>query len=293
MAQIRRLTCAEVLRFGLEVVGFDEARQRRTRAATNIERFRAAYGVGPGACSAVYRDLQTIATPDARINKPSGLYFLVALNWLATYKKEAEMAGFFRCDDKTLRNHIKEYVNAIAALKGQKIVWDDGGDELFLLSVDGVHFRINEPRTEPSAKWCSYKHKSAGLTYELGISIYKNRLVWINGPFKAATHDRNIFITKGLADKIPAGKKAVADRGYTGEKCKQKLAIRNRRDGDAVKEFKKRARARHENFNARIKRFKILEDRFRHGVKRHKAVMEAVCVLVQYDMENGHPLFDV
>jgi hypothetical protein len=199
MVQIRLLTCAQILQFGLERVGFDVARQRRTRAATNIQRFRAAYGVGPGACSAVYRDLQTTSNPDARINRPSSFLFLVALNWLSTYKKEAEMAGLFRCDDKTLREHIKKYVNAIAALKEEMIVWDDGDDEIFLLSVDGVHFRVNEPRTEPSSKWCSHKHNSAGLAYELGVSIYKNRLVWIKGPFKAAAHDRTIFLTEGLA----------------------------------------------------------------------------------------------
>ncbi len=215
------------------------------------------------------------------------------MNWLSSYKKESEMAGFFHSDDKTLRKHIKKYVDAIAALKEEKIIWDDGDDEIFLLSVDGVHFRINEPRTEPSSKWCSHKHKSAGLNYELGISIYKSRLVWINGPFKAAVHDRTIFRTEGLADKMPVGTKAIADRGYTGEECKEKLSIRNRRDSDALRQFKKRVRARHENFNARIKVFKILEERFRHGVKRHQAIVEAVCVLVQYDMENGHPLFDV
>jgi len=286
------LTPSQLLRYGLETVGFDVARQRRTRAATNIERFRAAYGVGPGACSAVYRDLQTTAIPAARIDKPNSFYFLVALNWLATYKKEAEMAGFFHCDDKTLRNHIKKYVDAIAALKEEKVIWDDGGDEMFLLSVDGVHFRINEPRTEPSSKWCSHKHKSAGLSYELGISIYKNKLVWINGPFKAATHDKTIF-KKDLSKKIPAGKRAIADRGYSGKACEHQLSIRNARDSQGLKEFKKRVRARHENFNARIKNFFILEDRFRHGVKRHKTVMEAVCVLVQYDMENGYPLFHV
>jgi hypothetical protein len=94
MVQIHSLTCAQALQFGLELVGFDVARQRRTRAATNIERFRAAYGVGPGACSAVYRDVQRTSIPDARIDRPSSFYFLVSLNWLSTYKKEAEMAGF-------------------------------------------------------------------------------------------------------------------------------------------------------------------------------------------------------
>jgi hypothetical protein len=33
----------------------------------------------------------------------------------------------------------------MAALKGKKIVWSDGGDEVFLLSVDRIHFCINEP----------------------------------------------------------------------------------------------------------------------------------------------------
>jgi hypothetical protein len=31
----------------------------------------------------------------------------------------------------------------------------------------------DEPRTEPSSKWCSHKHKSAGLAYELGIRVLK------------------------------------------------------------------------------------------------------------------------
>jgi hypothetical protein len=108
MVQIHLLTCAQVLQFGLDLVGFDGARQRRTRAAANIKRFRAAYGVGPGACSAVYRDLQITSVPDARINRPNIFFCLLSLNWLSTYKKEAEMAGFFHSDDKTLRKHIAE-----------------------------------------------------------------------------------------------------------------------------------------------------------------------------------------
>jgi hypothetical protein len=107
MVQINLVNCAQILQFGLDLVGFYVARQRRTRAAANIDRFRAAYGVGPGACSAVYRDLQTTSNPDARINTPNIFFFLVSLNWLSTYKLEAEMAGFFHSDDKTLRKHMK------------------------------------------------------------------------------------------------------------------------------------------------------------------------------------------
>ena len=274
-------------------MGFEVKRQRRTSATKNVERFRTAYGIGPGACCAIFRDLQATKIPAARIQTPNKVYFLVAMNWLATYKKENEIAGFFKVDEKTARVHIRIFVEAIAALKNEKIIWDDGGDEVFLLSVDGVHFNINEVRTEPDARWCSHKHKSAGLVYELAISIYKSNIVWIKGPFMAAKHDKTIFMKEGLYDKMPAGKKAIADRAYKGKKGRDKLAIRNPRDSDCVKEFKKRVRARHENLNARLKSFAILDNRFRHGYKKHKTVLEAVCVCVQYDIEDGHPLFDV
>jgi len=211
------------------------------------------------------------------------------------------MAGIFHTDEKTLREHIKFYVEAIAALKDQKIVWDDLKDaqQKFVISVDGVHFRINEPRKVPSAQWCSHKHKSAGLGYEIGISIWTSKVVWISGPFMAAEHDKTKYQEiGGLQDHIPEGKIVVGDRGYRGEDIEGRrqqpsLTTRNTRDTKAVKDFKRRVRARHENFNARMKKFEILDQRFRHGVARHKAVFEAVCVLCQYDMEDGHPLFDV
>ena len=128
------------------------------------------------------------------------------------------------------------------------------------------------------------------MAYELGISIFKNQLVRINGPFPAGQHDITIFCKEGgLKSKIASGKRAVGDEGYRGE---QQISTRNPLDSVMVKEFKKRARARHETFSGRIKSFKILAERFRHGVKKHKVVFEAVCVIVQYEMENGHPIFD-
>ena len=47
------------------------------------------------------------------------------------------------------------------------------------------------------------------------------------------------------------------------------------------------------SFNGRNKKFDILDERFRRGVAKHRAVFEAVCVCVQYNMENGHPMFDI
>ena len=294
------VTVDDILLLGLEMVGHMPHRLRRTRLTQRIQDFRGVYGVGPRACKAAFDDLQTTAIPEARIQKPCSFYFLVALNWLACYDKESDIKGRFACDPKTLRQHIQKYVAAIAALKGQKIVWDiDDREETFLISVDGVHLRINEPRKYPSARWCSHKFKSAGLSYEIAILIYESRVVWLNGPFEAAEHDRPIY-KSALQKKIPKGKKSITDRGYRpNKKDKEKdptVSYRNARDTDEVAAFKRRVRARHESFNARIEHFKVLKDPFRarkDRFKKHQQCFEAVCVLVQYDMEHGHPLFDV
>ena len=74
------------------------------------------------------------------------------------------------------------------------------------------------------------------------------------------------------------------------------LSIRNDLDSPELRKFKRRVRARHENFNARIKNFNVLNSAFRAKKDRfakHKAAFEAVCVLVQFDMEFDSPLFSV
>jgi hypothetical protein len=54
-----------------------------------------------------------------------------------------------------------------------------------------------------------------------------------------------------------------------------------------------RARARQELFNSRLKFYDCLGGLFRHGVAKHKAAFEAVCVTLQYAMDLGEPSFDV
>jgi hypothetical protein len=101
----------------------------------------------------------------------------------------------------------------------------DENDEIFILSVDGVDCSINEPRKIPSAKWYAHKFNGPGLSYELGISIYDNYLVWIRGPERAG--DLEAFrAPNGLKSKIPAGKKVIADSAYKDPVC----SMTNRRN---------------------------------------------------------------
>ena len=93
-----------------------------------------------------------------------------------------------------------------------------------------------------------------------------------------------------LANKIPEGKKVLADSGLRGSK---KASTRKAGNSHKMKHFRSRAQGRQETLFHRFKTFGILEQRFRHGYEHHKMVLDAVAVIVQYDMENGHPLFDV
>jgi len=175
-----------------------------------------------------------------------------------------------------------------------QVVWKwhpgDNSQEIFIISVDGTHCRINEPRKQPSSSWCPHKFKSAGLSYELAIAVHDSQLVWTNGPFKAGVSDIKIYKqANGLRSKMPPGKKGIADRGHPGV---DESAIRNEFDTPAVKQSKNCVRARHETFNGRLKHFSILDERSRHGFQNHKQVFEACCVLLQYEMEGGHALFD-
>jgi hypothetical protein len=112
-----------------------------------------------------------------------------------------------------------------------------------MISVDGIDCSTYEPRTMPSKDWWSQKINGPGVTYELGILVYHNQLVWISGPHKprGGRDLENFRAPNGLKSKIPQGKKAIADAIYKDPVC----AIRNPLDTPEVRRFKRRARARH------------------------------------------------
>lgn len=285
------LSADEFLRFGLELMDLQVGDLLRTKQ--NIERFLAVFGTTPESLSAIFHDLQTTPIADARVDDINFKYFMMTFNWLKSYKLLPEMVSTFGVCEDTVSRWTWFYVKKIQALKEVKIRWDviANSPDAIPVSDDGVHCRIGEPRKQPSTKWSSKKcGKKAALTYEIAIAIRHNQVVLINGPYPAAMHDMSMFNSaNGVGPRLLPGQQAVADRAYSGPQ----VVIRNEHDLPHVKAFKKRVRARHETFNGRIKNFNILEARFRNGVGKHKAVFEACCVIVQYDMETGRPLFSV
>ncbi len=89
----------------------------------------------------------------------------------------------------------------------------------------------------------------------------------------------------------------IGDSGYNGEPSKISVTVDEH--SAEVKEFFARAKSRQETINTRLKFFNVLGDRFCHGkgtenkLRVHQTCFGAVYVLVQYDMENGHPLIEI
>ena len=223
----------------------------------------------------------------------------MTMHFLRRYATETEQSIHFKSSENTVRKWRWFYIARLRALKKVKIVWPDewvnGGENrpIILLTVDGVHIRVQEPQHErysKNPKFCSHKFHTSVVNYEVALDLAKSRIVHINGPFEASTHDITIF-RQELLQKIPTGHFCIADRGYTGEP--DKVMGPNSHDTEQVRKFKGRARSRHESVNKRFKNFKMLEHTFIHDLQLHEWVFDAVAVVVQCQMDVGWELFDV
>ena len=115
----------------------------------------------------------------------------------------------------------------------------------------------------------------------------------MNGPFPAGENDKAIFEKPGgLKSKLKGNQAMIADEGYQGV-----AATRNSLDPEDLKDMKGRGKGRQETINARLKNFSILRGPFRtcgsKHLERHKAVMEACLVIIQYELEHGASLMKV
>ena len=294
-----------ILSFGLSKVGFDEKRQRRVSRHLSIRRFNAFYGVPPVTVRAIFNDLKA-DYPLATLH-----YLLLALNWLKLYSTEPVLSGRWKHCDEHICKMTKEYARMMQSLMETKITFD-GFDpkETYWISVDTVNFRTQEFRLDPSADWYDFKSNSSGLKYEFACALRRPEIVWVNGPkpcglssdstmFRGGKKDdeEGDLDTTALYHMLPEGKKAIGDSGYEG--MPEKVTIT--RDGQSkdLKQFLGRAKNRQESLHTRLKSFNCLYHRFCHGkstqnkMELHKMCVEAVCVIVQYDMENGSPIFDL
>lgn len=166
---------------------------------------------------------------------------------------------------------------------------DDG--RVAKLSVDGTDCSIYEPFPFDT-KWWSHKTNGPALRYELGVAVQSNHIVWVNGPFPAGEYpDISIFRTLLKSVLKRCREKAICDGGYKGEPRR----VQMKGDTNLTQEtraFNDLARARHETVNGRIKKYRSMTDRWRHGRDRHHFAFMAVVCLTQMELEY-EPLFAI
>ncbi len=98
---------------------------------------------------------------------------------------------------------------------------------------------------------------------------------------------RAIFV-----NNLDRNEKTIADLGYRYDPHFQTPF-----DGDGGQfrslEIQKRIRSRHETINARMKAFKVLDREFRHELSFHIEFFHAVANIVQLNLKNVEPLWEV
>lgn len=148
--------------------------------------------------------------------------------------------------------------------------------------MDGTDFRIREP-TPFSKSWFSHKFKTAGLRYEVAVSISTGFIVWYNGPFACGENPDIKIFRHSLKSKLLPGEQVEADNGYRGEQLY--ISVADEHESEEHRVAKSRARARHEQINRMFKRYEVLYQTFRHAPKKHSIVFRAVVVLTQLDIQ--------
>jgi hypothetical protein len=235
--------------------------------------------------------------------------FMISHYFVWTYEKNSGLIAsrFGICERYARGECIWKWLARIAALKDLKIYSPDSimdkNLELFPYTIDGVDCltrEIKHPKFNIDKGACSHKFNKCAAKYELAISVHHARCCYINGPYKGGEHDLKMFrqgkMKKKMQDLSKMGKKAIVDSGYRSSATvdeKNIFSFPDKMDSKELHAFKTRARLRHETFNGRLKMFNILQNRFRHGFDMHHFAFVAVVVIVQYQMDNGSPIFSV
>ena len=101
-----------------------------------------------------------------------------------------------------------------------------------------------------------------------------------------------MFESKDGPSDMPEGKRGIGDGAY--QSLNERMAVHRDGHSKEMTNFINRVRARQESFYNRLKTFGILSN-FRGNWNKkgqHQMFFEGCAVLVQYDMENGHPLME-
>ncbi|CAJ1928922.1 unnamed protein product [Cylindrotheca closterium] len=115
---------------GLKLVGYKRKRLQKSTARVNFERFKGFFGLSPVTAAEIYHDMQTTDIEEAK------------------YPTERDMEARFGFSMYWPRNVAWESIERLRALKHKKIKWEEDlcTDDIWVLTVDGIHCWIQEPK---------------------------------------------------------------------------------------------------------------------------------------------------
>jgi hypothetical protein len=225
------------------------------------------------------------------------LWSLVFIKVYSTEEVHCSIVGW--PDPKTFRKWSWYFLEKTACLAPEIINLENrfrkyDGTTTCLVSIDCTDCPVFEPWPwDP--KWYSQKFNGPGLKYEVGVCIRTADIVWINGPFVCSTNDSTVF-KEGLANLLAEDEGVECDAGYKGHYSLKSKDVSSSR---LQRREKNKTRARHENINARLKLFQVLNVPFRHSnpreamMEKHGLCFKAIAVITQLKAERGEKPFDV
>jgi hypothetical protein len=306
MPTIQHLTELQFLEIGLDIGGPRNWRHLDHNA--NIGRFKSAYGATPLTCHQMWSDLIDLGEIDGSSNRPK--YFLLTLKFLFTNVPQQDLMQFFGIrSENTVTKWRAMFTAKIQKLQPRKMLTFEQADDglVFFMTVDGTHCPIREPRPF-STIWSSHKQGGkAGLNYEVGLSIHKEKLVWVHGPTPPGLHNDLDVAREALIPALrafnkdhpqPINRRILADGIYAAKSVADIISTKNEFDPREIEEFKDRATARQEYFNNNLKKWKVLSTEFRHDRKGdfllyHRECFHCVAAICCYQIDNGsYSLFD-
>lgn len=155
-----------------------------------------------------------------------------------------------------------------------------------LIVVDGTCCPIQEPGPRWTGNFC-HKFNGPGITYEI-ITNRDGFIIRVDGPYRSGCFpDAEIFRRGAMLELEP------------GETCQGDGIYRNQLPhvfpgdaSEAERQFANRVRARHETLNGRLKRFGILNQKYRsNDLEKHSWAFRAVCVICQIELQISMGLF--
>lgn len=310
------LSANDVLRAGLEHAAHIPFWQQKSMSRkSKAQIFHDLFGSTPLDLSDMWFDLQqgdyNGASLTVKENTEKGFkMFMMAHFFLWVYPRNCRVLSrtFNICERYCRGKPLWNWIERIAALKAKKIKWDDSlaspDTEMFIASIDGIDCKTTEkkhPEYNLDTKMYSKKFNHGGVKYEIILSVNKDKCMPVSKVFKAGKPDMDVFRetskekVKEIQRHSKRHKMLIGDskyrKGPNHADEKDMFAPPNSIDPKVLAAYKSRVRCRHESFNGRIKNFGMASGCFRGSIATHEIAFHAIVVIVQYQMDNGSPIF--